>query len=371
MSRDDWFEREIAGRGVSRRDLVKYCVGVASVMGLSRAMGERFALAVEREPKPTLIWLEFQDCAGNSESFLRSARPSVAELILDTLSVDYHETIMAAAGHQADAARAAAVNDQRGRYIAVIEGSIPTAEGGAYCTIGGRSALDLAREVCSGAAATIAIGTCAAYGGLPAAGPNPTSAVGVADAVPGLKNLINLPACPANAENLTALIVYYLAFRHWPPLDAQRRPLFAYGQPIHDNCERRAHFDAGQYVEAWGDEGHRSGYCLYKMGCKGPVTSHNCPNVGWNEGTNWPIGCGHPCIGCAEPGFWDKMAPFYKHLSGVPGFGVASDVDKVGLGATGVVAAGLAVHGLVQIGRSRRSAGKAAAGDKKPEGGQP
>jgi hydrogenase small subunit len=203
--------------------------------------------------------------------------------------------------------------------------------------------------VCGGALATIAIGTCAAFGGLPAAAPNPTGALGVADAVPGLKNLINLPACPANAENLTALIVYFLTFKRWPPLDAYRRPLFAYGQSIHDNCERRAHFDASQYVEAWGDGGHRAGYCLYKMGCKGPVTWQNCPNVRWNDRTSWPVGCGHPCIGCAEPDFWDKMTPFYAHLQGVPGFGVSGNVDRVGILATAGVAAAFAAHGFMSL----------------------
>ena len=187
------------------------------------------------------------------------------------LSVDYHETIMAAAGTQAEREPRSRGEGAPGGYIAVVEGSIPTGANGAYCTIGGESALDIAREVCGNAAATIAIGTCAAFGGIPAAAPNPTGALGVADAVPGVKNLINLSACPANVENLTALLVYYLTFKRWPPLDHYRRPLFAYGKSIHDNCERRAHFDAGQYVEAWGDAGHRAGYCLYKMGCKGPV----------------------------------------------------------------------------------------------------
>ena len=171
----------------------------------------------------------------------------------------------------------------------------------------------------------------------------------MADAVPGVQNLINLSACPANVENLTALIVHYLTFKQWPALDAYRRPLFAYGKAIHDNCERRAHFDAGQYVESFGDEGHRIGYCLYRMGCKGPVTFQNCPNVRWNGGTNWPIGCGHPCIGCAEPDFWDKMTPFYQHLSGVPGFGVSQSVDKVGLWATAGVGAAFATHGFISL----------------------
>jgi hydrogenase small subunit len=269
--------------------------------------------------------------------------------VLDMLSLDYHETIMAAAGHQAEDNLAKTVKERSGNYIAVIEGSIPTGANGAYCTIGGRAAIDIAREVCAGAAATIAIGTCATFGGIPAAAPNPTGALGVSDAVPGVKNLINLSACPANVENLTAVLVYYLTFKKWPPLDSLRRPLFAYGKSIHDNCERRAHFDAGQYVEAWGDEGHRDGHCLYKMGCKGPATFQNCPEVRWNGGTNWPIGCGHPCIGCAEPNFWDRMTPFYQHLEGVPGFGAASNIDVIGGVAALAVGAAFAGHGLIQI----------------------
>jgi hydrogenase small subunit len=333
-----------------------FCSAMAAALALPKAAAAQIAAEMAATQKPILVWLEFQDCAGNTESFLRASRPSAAEIVLDTLSVDYHETIMAAAGHQAEQALSRTVKEKAGAYLAVVEGSIPTGEGGAYCCIGGRSALDLAREVCGQAAATIAMGTCATFGGLPAAAPNPTGALGVADAVPGVKNLINLSACPANVENLTALIVYFLTFKHWPPLDAWRRPLFAYGKSIHDNCERRAHFDAGQYTEAWGDEGHRTGYCLYKMGCKGPVTFQNCPNIRWNGGTNWPIGCGHPCIGCAEPDFWDKMTPFYQHLEGVPGFGVASNVDRVGLLATVGVGAAFAAHGALSLAKRWRDA---------------
>ncbi len=343
------FLEELEARGVSRREFVGYCGIVASAFALPRTMGARIAAAIGKAEKPVLVWLEFQDCAGNTESLLRASRPTVAEIVLDVLSIDYHETIMAAAGMQAEQNRDKAVQDHKGAYIAVVEGSIPTAQDGIYCTIGGKSALSIAREVCGNAAATIAIGTCATYGGIPAASPNPTGAVGVSDAVPGVKNLINLPACPANVENLTALVVYYLAFKRWPPLDHYGRPLFAYGKSIHDACERRAHYDAGQYVEAWGDEGHRSGYCLYKMGCKGPVTYQNCPTIRWNEGTNWPVGCGHPCIGCAEPDFWDKMTPFYQHLSGIPGFGVQSNIDRVGLWGVLGVGAAFAAHGVVSL----------------------
>lgn len=346
-----WLEPELKRRGVSRRDFVTFCAGMAGVLSLPRSAAGQIAAALEKAQKPVLVWLEFQDCAGNTESFLRSSRPTVADIVLETLSVDYHETIMAAAGVRAEEALQRVVQKKAGQFIAVVEGSIPAGAGGVYCTIGGRSAQQIAREVCGAAAATIAIGSCAAYGGLPAAAPNPTNALSVSAAVPEAKNVINLPACPANAENLTALITYYLTFKRWPPLDADRRPLFAYGKSIHDNCERRAHFDAGQYVENWGDEGHRSGYCLYKMGCKGPVSFQNCPVVRWNDGTNWPIGCGHPCVGCAERAFWDRMTPFYKHLPGVPGFGVGSDIDVAGAWLAGGTAAAFAAHGLVQLGR--------------------
>ncbi len=364
--RDSWLVSELERRGVSRREFLGFCGTMATAFALPKVFGSRIAEAVARAEKPILVWLEFQDCCGNTESFLRASRPTVADVVLDTLSVDYHETIMAAAGHQAEEILKKTAKDKRGTYLAIVEGSIPTGENGAYCTIGGRSALDLARDVCGGAAATIAMGTCAAFGGIPAAAPNPTGALGVADAVPGLKNLVNLSACPANAENITALVVYYLTFKSLPPLDSLRRPLFAYGKSIHDNCERRAHFDAGQYVETWGDEAHRTGYCLYKMGCKGPVTFQNCPNVRWNEGTNWPIGCGHPCIGCAEPDFWDKMTPFYQHLPSVPGFGMGSRVDRVGLLATAGVAAAFGAHGALSILKNMREKRPAPKGLEEP-----
>jgi hydrogenase small subunit len=367
----DWLRAELERRGVSRRDFLGFCGTMAAALSLPPIFASRIARAVETTQKPTLVWLEFQDCAGNTESFLRASRPTVADIILDTLSLDYHETIMAAAGHQAEKCLNDAIDGDNGAYIAVVEGSIPTGAGGAYCTIGGRSALDIAREVCGGAAATVAIGTCASFGGLPAASPNPTSALSVADAVPGLQNLINMPACPANGENLAALIVYYVTFARLPELDGLHRPRFAYGKLIHDACEKRAHYDAGQYTEAWGDEGHRNGYCLYKMGCKGPVTHQNCPNVGWNEGTNWPVGCGHPCIGCAEPSFWDRMTPFYRHLPEIPGLGPHASLDKIGLGVTAAVGTAFAAHTAMHVARKNREHAKwVAENQQKKEGNE-
>jgi len=275
---------------------------VLGVLAMPKSYTQRVLEVLETPRHTPVIWLEFQDCAGCTESLLRASRPSVAELVLDVLSVDYHETIMAAAGNLAEEAKKTTID--AGGYLLVVEGSIPTEENGIYCCIGGRTAIDLLSEAASNAAAVIAVGSCASFGGVPKANPNPTGAVSVMDLVTD-KPVMNLPGCPYNVVNLTASVVHFLTFGELPAMDALHRPLFAYGSRIHDNCERRGHFDAGEFAVLWGDEGHRKGYCLYRLGCKGPVTFHNCPSVRWNEGTNWPIGSGHGCIACSEPDFWE------------------------------------------------------------------
>ncbi|MDW7643992.1 MAG: hydrogenase small subunit [Desulfuromonadales bacterium] len=331
-------------RGVSRRDFIKFCTGMTATLALPLSFVPRVAEALEDLRVP-VIWVEFQGCTGDTEALLRANQPTVAEILLDLLSVEYHETIMAAAGQQAEEAKHQAMEKYKGQYIAVVEGSIPAGDGGVYCTIAGDSALNIARKVCGNAAATIAVGNCATFGGLPAAAPNPTGAISVQEAVPGA-TVINLPGCPLNVDNLTATIVHFLTFSRLPATDRLGRPLFAYGKRIHDNCERRSHFDAGQYAEAFGDEGHRKGFCLYKLGCKGPETFHNCPTIRYNEGTSWPVMAGHGCIGCAEPGFWDTMTPFYRRLPQVPGFGVEVTADQIGVGLAVGTAAAFAAHGV-------------------------
>ena len=346
LEQDFSVSRILEEKGVSRRDFMKFCSTLSAALALPASFAPRIAQALDEVKRPTLVWLEFQDCAGDTEALLRSANPTVAELILDILSVDYHETVMAAAGFQAEEALAKVVREQKGKYIAIVEGSIPMKDGGVYCCVAGRSALDIAREVCGGALATVAVGTCASYGGIPAARPNPTGAVGVKEAVPGA-TVLNLPGCPLNADNLTATIVHFLVFNKLPATDSLGRPLFAYGKRIHDNCERRAHFDAGQYVETWGDTAHAKGHCLYKMGCKGPETFHNCPTQKFNEKTSWPVASGHGCAGCSQPQFWDTMTPLYRRLPNVPGFGIESTADKIGIGIAAATAAAFAAHGVV------------------------
>jgi hydrogenase small subunit len=344
---------DVLGRhGFSRRDFLKFCGSVAILLGLPSTGVAEIADALSKGKKPVLVWLEFQDCAGNTESALRASHPTVAELVLNTFSWEYHETIMAAAGTQAEDNLRNIVKNEKGRYVAVVEGSIPLKDGGVYCTIAGRTALEIAREVCSGAAAVVAVGACAWDGGLVRSDPNPTGALGIGQAMPEL-NVVNMGGCPHNVVNLTAVLVHYLTYHRMPALDSYNRPLFAHASLIHDQCERRAHYDAGQYVEAWGDEGHRRGWCLYRMGCKGPIATYNCPNARWNEQTSWPVKAGHNCLACASYRFWDVASPFYERLPHMPGFGADVTAGEVGLWLAGAVAAGTAVHAVAGAVRSK------------------
>jgi hydrogenase small subunit len=299
-------------RGISRRDFLRFCGLMAATLGLPEIHSDRIATAIAAAPRQPMLWVEFQGCTGDTESFLRAGQPSVIDLLLDQISLDYHETLMVPSGAQAQFSLSDTIQNHRGQYLAVVEGSIPTGLGGAYCVVGGRTAQSLVTEVCRNAAAVIAVGSCAWDGGVAAAAPNPTGAVGVRQAVPGLANLACLPGCPVNVVNLSATIVHYLVNGALPARNGDGRPGFAYGDEVHERCERKNHYEHERFVHAWGDAGHRQGWCLREMGCKGPETKHNCPTVRWNDGTSWPIAAGHPCIGCASPNFWDRMSPFYS-----------------------------------------------------------
>lgn len=289
--------------GVSRREFLKLCTAMAATLGLpSSAAAEIVKTVATPAKRPSVIWLHFQECTGCSESLLRAEHPTLEKLILDVISLDYHETLFAAAGHQAEAARKAAMEANKGKYLLVVEGAIPTKDNGIYCKVGGQTAIEMVNECAAGAAAVIAIGSCASWGGMPSTDPNPTGAAS-AGAVLG-KPVVTIPGCPPSPYNFLSTVVHYLTFGKLPAVDRLGRPLFAYSRLIHENCERRAHFDAGRFALEFGDEGHRKGWCLYKLGCKGPQTHANCPVIGFNDlgEISWPVGCGHPCIGCSEQG---------------------------------------------------------------------
>jgi len=347
----------LARHGVSRRDFLEYCGSLCVVLGVSKSAAPKMMRALLAPQRPPVIWLQLQECTGCVESVLRTADPTIGDLVLNLISLDYQETLMAGAGTAVESAMQDSMKANAGKYILLVTGSVPLNEGGIYCTIGGRTAKDLLEEAAKGAAAVVAIGACAHWGSVQAARPNPTGAVGVSEIIKD-KPVVNIAGCPPIADVITGTLVYFLTFNRLPALDPIGRPMFAYGARIHDQCPRRANFDAGQFVEVFDDEAARKGWCLYHVGCKGPATFSPCPIIQWNGGTSWPIGAGHPCLGCTEPHFWDTMTPFYGRLPDVGGFGVEQRVDILGaalaIGATAGVLAHAAATGVHEMRERKR-----------------
>lgn len=353
IGRDDGLYAAMVRRGMTRRSFLTFATAMAGALALPMSYAPRIASAVESAPRLPIVWLRGQDCAGNAETFLAAPKPTIAELMLDLLAIEYHDLLMAPAGGDATATIVGAMERFPDGYVAIVEGSIPTGAGGAYCLVGGRPFADIVRDVCAGALATIAVGSCAFDGGMPAAAHGVTDARGVGAIVPDARR-ISLPGCPMNAENITATLVHYLTFNEWPATDGAGRPLFAYGGLIHNQCERRAHFEFGEFVTTWGDEASQKGWCLYKVGCKGPEAYANCPTARFASRVSWPVRAGTGCIGCTMPDFWDQMGPAYARLPAVVPFLPTIGVDQVGLALVGGVGAVAAVHGGASYLRARR-----------------
>ena len=292
----------LSAHGVNRRDFMKLCAGMAATLGLSSNAAAEMAAAITNPQRPPVIWIGAQECTGCTESLLRATHPTIENLILNTISLEYHEVLSAAFGHQAEENKHNAMKRYKGKYVLVVDGSIPLKDGGVYCMVAGEPIVDHIRRAAADAAAVIAIGSCAAWGGVPATGGNPTGAVSLEEAIG--KPVINIPGCPPNPHNFLTTVVYYITYGKLPELDSKHRPLFAYERLIHENCERRPHFDAGRFAKEFGDYGHRQGWCLYHLGCKGPETYGNCSTLEFCDigGGIWPVGIGHPCYGCDEQG---------------------------------------------------------------------
>ena len=346
-------EEELARRGISRREFMEYCSSLCVVLGVGKSAAPKMAAAILADRRPSVIWIQLQECTGCVESVIRTSEPTIGNLVLDTISLDYSHTLMAAAGHAAESAAKTAMETEKGKYLLVVTGSVPLNDGGIYLTIGGRTAKTILEEAAEGAAAIVALGACAHWGSVQAARPNPTGAVGVSEIIKN-RPVVNIAGCPPIADVVTATIAHFLTFGRLPSLDPDGRPLFAYGARIHDQCPRRANFDAGQYVEKFDDDAARKAWCLYHVGCKGPATFSPCPIFQWNSKTDWPIGAGHPCIGCTERHFWDTMTPFYDRLPDVGGFGIEQKVDILGAAlAIGATAGVLAHAGATSIHQMR------------------
>ncbi|OGG93105.1 MAG: hydrogenase [Candidatus Lambdaproteobacteria bacterium RIFOXYD2_FULL_50_16] len=339
-------------KGYSRRDFIKFCGWIAAASGIASSQLDQVVWALENNPRPPVIWLHFQECTCCSESFIKSSHPIVADVVLDMVSLDYTETLQAASGHQAEAALHKTMEEFKGKYILMVEGSIPLADNGIHCVIGGRTAKSIVEEAAKDAFAVVGWGNCAFAGCVQGSKPNPTQATPVKKFV-GSTPLISVPGCPPIADVMAGVVTHILTFGKLPALDAHGRPKAFYSRRIHDTCYRRPNFDAGLFVESFDDENAKKGYCLYKMGCRGPVTYNACAVTKWNEGTSFPIQSGHGCIGCSEAGYFDNGS-LYEHLKDTKGFAIEGTADKIGAGLAVATGVGVGAH-LVAANLTKRT----------------
>jgi hydrogenase small subunit len=342
--KQETYYESIIRNGYSRREFMKFAAYITAYMGLSSTMIGQVAKSLEDTYRLPVIWEHFQECTCCSESFIRSDHPIVADIILDKISLDYTLTLMAASGHQAEEAKHATMEKYKGEYILCVEGSVPLGADGNYCCIAGRSAKDLLIEAAEGAKAIIAWGSCASNGCVQGAHPNPTNATPIHKIIKN-KPIIRVPGCPPIGEVMAGVIVHVVTFGRLPELDRLGRPKAFYAKRVHDSCYRRPYYDAGLFAESFDDQNAKDGYCLYKLGCKGPMTYNSCGTIKWNNGVSYPIQSGHGCIGCSEAGFWDQ-GPFYERMTKLPGFSEERTADDIGKIMAGALAGGLAVHAV-------------------------
>lgn len=335
-------------QGITRRSFLKFCSLTAAGLGLGPEYVGRIAHALETKPRTPVIWLHGLECTCCTESFIRSGHPLASDAVLSMISLDYDDTIMAAAGHQAEEILEQTIEKYAGNYILACEGNPPLNQDGMSCMPGGRPYVEKLRHAAERCKAIISWGSCASWGCVQAARPNPTRATPIHKIIHD-KPIIKVPGCPPIAEVMTGVITYMVTFDRLPELDRQGRPKMFYSQRLHDKCYRRPHFDAGQFVEKFDDEGARKGYCLYKVGCKGPTTYNACSTLEWNGGLSWPVKSGHGCLGCAEDDFWDKGS-FYSPVTNLNVMGgVEADANQIGAALAGAAAVGVAAHAVASV----------------------
>jgi hydrogenase small subunit len=266
-----------------------------------------------------VVWIQTATCSGCSVSVLNSASPKITDLLLSEvipgrhINLRFQATVMAGSGEPVIEILDAAAKGDPGTYVLVVEGSVPTKDGGVYGTLGEEPMVDRVVALAANAMAIIGLGTCASFGGIFAAGPNPGGCVSVGDLLKakGIDTpLINVPGCPPHPDWFVGTVAMILVGGlSAVEVDELGRPTRFFGRLIHENCPRRAYFDEGKFAAHLSDEG-----CLYELGCKGTITHADCPLRRWNNGTNWVIGSGAPCNGCVEPEFPDLISPFYERL---------------------------------------------------------
>ncbi|MBN2840757.1 MAG: hydrogenase small subunit [Coriobacteriia bacterium] len=368
----------LAVRGVSRRDFMKYCGYVAATLGLTEAAAPQIAAAVEKGAKlKPALWLNGGSCSGCTESMAQVDTPDVATIVLELLSLNYFETIMAAAGEYAEKN----IDDTiaAGGYLLIYEGAVMMGEDGNTLLVNGHKGKDVLEKAAASADAILAVGSCAVDGGWVYAHPNPAGGIGVQsflDSVGIATPVVNLPCCPTSPEWVVAMVVQWLLVAQDDPatfldktaLLAKKYhdnymdqdvsllyPEYIVGSTIHDNCPRRGHFENGEFVTEFGSKEEAMGYCLYKVGCKGPQTYTQCPVTRWNRSVSWCVNSGAPCIGCGGLNWVDNNAPFFKRLSSMQ---MGDTLGNVQPGSVGAVVGGVAAAALVAHGLGMKAAGR-------------
>jgi len=348
---------------LTRRKFLQICAGSAAAYGTSSVLTPQVVHALKQKAgNQPVIWLHGQGCTGCAVSLLNAQRPDIAETLLDIISLDYHEAVMASAGEVSMGVLDSALADRAGDYILVVEGAIPTAHNGDYCYIGEKddkpvTMLEAVHTMGERAKAVVAVGSCACWGGIPSAPPNPTGAKPVSEVLPNA-TLINIPGCPPHPDWMVGTIAHLLLFGI-PHLDRLKRPTMFFGpnKIVHDNCERRQYFDKGQFAKDFSDEG-----CLYELGCKGPITHCDISTRGWLGGVNWCVRSGGGCIGCTEPSFPGNTGDgLYEKLPAaqVPGLpSINAKANTIGIALGAATAAGIAGHALGRAITKGRGKGK-------------
>ena len=367
-------EELLASRGVSRRGFLQLCGAVVAAAGVSQLTVPQVAHALEESvigaAKGNLypvMWIEGASCTGCTEAFAQIDEPDPATVVLEMISCNYNETLSFAAGHSVEEAKAQTIKECAGNYILVYEGALLEGWDGWALRVADQTGIDAFAEAAESAFGVVALGSCAVNGGWMGAHGTPAGAIGCQAYMTkrGIETpVVNIPGCPANPEWLVAVLVDVVLMGVLPELNAENKPALIFNQTIHDNCQRRGHFENGEFVYKFGSEEEKMGYCLYPMGCRGPQTKGNCGVVRYNRRRSWCVESGAPCIGCCEadpkdPGHnWVEVnTPFFQRHRDLRIGNWVVQPEAIALGLTGIVAAALVIHGF-GVKKSGRMKGK-------------
>lgn len=357
------FEELLASRGVTRRGFLQLCGTIAAATGLSQitvpqvahALEESVIGAAEGNLYP-VIWIEGASCTGCTEAFAQIDAPDPATVVLEMISCNYNETLSFAAGHSVEEAKAQTIKQCAGNYVLVYEGALLEGWDGWALRVAETPGIEAFAEAAESAFGVVALGSCAVNGGWMGAHPYPSGATGCQAFMKkrGIETpVVNIPGCPANPEWLVAVLVDVVLMGVLPELNAENKPALIFNQTVHDNCQRRGHFENGEFVYKFGSEEEKKGYCLYAMGCRGPQTKANCGVVRYNHRRSWCIESGAPCIGCCEAdpndtghNWVEVNAPFYQRHRNLRIGNWTIQPRTIGLGLTGLIAAAIIINGF-------------------------